>query len=105
VQAVPACGRLAAVGKWRRVTMQVGYLGVGNMGQPMAEKLLDGGHGLVVYDISEAAMEPLLLRQARRAIRPRKSPICARSSPCRCRPWRPFAPLCWDQTDLPPAAR
>jgi len=47
--------------------MQVGYLGVGNMGQPMADKLLDGGHGLVVYDLSEAAMEPLLLRQARRA--------------------------------------
>ena len=47
--------------------MQVGYLGVGNMGEPMAGKLLDGGHGLVVYDISEKAMEPLLLRQARRA--------------------------------------
>jgi 3-hydroxyisobutyrate dehydrogenase-like beta-hydroxyacid dehydrogenase len=51
--------------------MQVGYLGVGNMGQPMAEKLLGGGHGLVVYDISEAAMEPLLLRQARRAASPK----------------------------------
>jgi len=33
----------------------------------MAGKLLDGEHGLVVFDISEAAMEPLLLRQARRA--------------------------------------
>ena len=31
--------------------MQVGYLGVGNMGQPMARKLLDGGHGLVVFDV------------------------------------------------------
>jgi 2-hydroxy-3-oxopropionate reductase len=41
------------------------------MGQPMAGKLLDGGHGLVVFDISEAAMEPLLLRQARRAASPR----------------------------------
>ena len=51
--------------------MQVGYLGVGNMGQPMAGKLLDGGHGLLVYDISEAAMEPLLLRQARRATSPK----------------------------------
>jgi 3-hydroxyisobutyrate dehydrogenase-like beta-hydroxyacid dehydrogenase len=40
--------------------MQVGYLGVGNMGQPTAGKLLDGGHDLVVFDISEAAMEPLL---------------------------------------------
>lgn len=52
--------------------MQVGYLGVGNMGQPMAGKLLDGGHGLVVFDISEAAMEPLLLRQARRAASPKE---------------------------------
>jgi 3-hydroxyisobutyrate dehydrogenase-like beta-hydroxyacid dehydrogenase len=51
--------------------MQVGYLGIGNMGEPMAEKLLDGGHGLVVYDISEKAMEPLLLRQARRAVSPK----------------------------------
>jgi 3-hydroxyisobutyrate dehydrogenase-like beta-hydroxyacid dehydrogenase len=51
--------------------MQVGYLGVGNMGQPMAEKLLDGGHDLIVFDISEAAMQPLLLRQARRASSPK----------------------------------
>ncbi|HEV8678068.1 MAG TPA: NAD(P)-dependent oxidoreductase [Stellaceae bacterium] len=51
--------------------MEAGYLGVGNMGQPMAEKLLDGGHGLSVFDISEAAMAPLLLRQARRAASPK----------------------------------
>src|SRR5204862_2183803 len=51
--------------------MQVGYLGVGNMGQPMAGKLMDAGHSLVVFDISEAAMEPLLLRQARRSVWPR----------------------------------
>jgi len=51
--------------------MEAGYLGVGNMGQPMAEKLLDGGHGLTVFDISEAAMEPLLLRQAKRAASPK----------------------------------
>ena len=51
--------------------MQVGYLGVGNMGRPMAGKLLDSGHSLVVFDISEAAMDPLLLRQARRAASPK----------------------------------
>ena len=38
--------------------MHVGYLGVGNMGQPMAGKLLDGGHSLTVYAINDAAMEP-----------------------------------------------
>ena len=47
--------------------MDAGYLGVGNMGQPMARKLLDAGHTLTIYDLSEAAMRPLLERQARRA--------------------------------------
>ena len=36
--------------------MDVGYLGVGNMGQPMAGKLLDGGHGLTLFDLSETAI-------------------------------------------------
>jgi len=44
--------------------MRFGYLGVGKMGQPMAGKLLDAGHELWVYDISEDAMRPLLERQA-----------------------------------------
>jgi 3-hydroxyisobutyrate dehydrogenase-like beta-hydroxyacid dehydrogenase len=51
--------------------MEAGYLGVGAMGQPMAHKLLDAGHSLWVYDINEAAMRPLLARQARRATSPR----------------------------------
>ena len=38
--------------------MEAGYLGVGNMGQPIAHKLLDAGHGLTIYDINEAAMPP-----------------------------------------------
>src|SRR6266851_8827545 len=41
------------------------------MGQPMAHKLLDAGHGLTIYDINEAAMQPLLERQARRATSPK----------------------------------
>src|SRR4029077_3670311 len=51
--------------------MEAGYHGVGAMGQPMAQKLLDAGHGLTVYDINEAAMQPLLERQARRGVSPR----------------------------------
>ena len=46
------------------MTTTLGYLGLGNMGQPMAGRLLDVGHKLVVRDISEAAMAPLLERQA-----------------------------------------
>lgn len=52
--------------------MDAGYLGVGNMGQPMAEKLLDGGHRLILHDINEAAMQPLLQRQAGRAASPKE---------------------------------
>lgn len=51
--------------------MQFGYLGVGNMGLPMAGKLLDGGHDLWLYDVREEAMRPLLDRQARRAASPK----------------------------------
>lgn len=51
--------------------MEAGFLGVGNMGLPMAGKLLDGGYDLMVYDIREAAMQPLLERQARRAASPK----------------------------------
>lgn len=65
--------------------MEAGYLGVGNMGQPMAHKLLDGGHGLTVYDINEAAMQPLLERQARRAASPKALADTARSCSCRSR--------------------
>lgn len=52
--------------------MDIGYLGVGNMGQPMANKLIDGGHQLTIHDLNEAAMAPLLARQARRAASPRQ---------------------------------
>lgn len=50
--------------------MRIGYLGVGNMGQPMAGKLIDGGHEVWVFDVREEAMRPLLQRQARRAESP-----------------------------------
>jgi 3-hydroxyisobutyrate dehydrogenase-like beta-hydroxyacid dehydrogenase len=52
-------------------TVEAGFLGVGNMGLPMAGKLLDGGHKLTVYDIRPAALEPLLERQARLASSPK----------------------------------
>jgi 3-hydroxyisobutyrate dehydrogenase-like beta-hydroxyacid dehydrogenase len=51
--------------------MQAGFLGVGNMGLPMAGKLLDGGHHLTIFDIRDSAMQPLLERQARKAASPK----------------------------------
>jgi 3-hydroxyisobutyrate dehydrogenase-like beta-hydroxyacid dehydrogenase len=52
--------------------MRIGCLGLGNMGQPMAGKLLDGGHELWVYDVREEAMLPLLERQARKVVSPKE---------------------------------
>lgn len=44
-----------------------GFVGVGNMGLPMANRLIDAGVDLMVHDVREAAMEPLLQRNAHRA--------------------------------------
>jgi 2-hydroxy-3-oxopropionate reductase len=52
--------------------MRIGYLGVGNMGQPMAGKLLDAGHELWIHDLRAEAMRPLLERQARPAASPKE---------------------------------
>lgn len=47
--------------------MTIGFVGVGNMGLPMAEKILDAGHALTVHDLRQDAIRPLLERQARPA--------------------------------------
>jgi 3-hydroxyisobutyrate dehydrogenase-like beta-hydroxyacid dehydrogenase len=47
--------------------MQLGYVGLGKMGAPMAERLLAAGHELVLYDARAAAVEPFLGRSARAA--------------------------------------
>jgi len=52
--------------------MATGFIGVGNMGLPMAGRLLDAGHELIVQDIREAALKPLTARQARPAKTPRE---------------------------------
>ena len=48
----------------------IGFVGVGNMGAPMAARLLTAGHSLVVHDVSAQAMAPLLSRGARPAHSP-----------------------------------
>jgi len=45
----------------------LGFVGVGRMGSRMAARLMDVGHHLTVYDISEEAMTPLVGRGAGRA--------------------------------------
>jgi 3-hydroxyisobutyrate dehydrogenase-like beta-hydroxyacid dehydrogenase len=39
--------------------VQLGYIGLGNQGKPMAERLVDWPGGLIVYDVRLEAMTPL----------------------------------------------
>lgn len=50
--------------------MKVGFIGLGNMGSPMARNLIKAGHQLHVYDLSSTAVEQLKLAgaQVRRSI-------------------------------------
>jgi len=43
---------------------RIGMIGTGRMGGPMAERLLEAGHHLVVFDTNEAALRPLAARGA-----------------------------------------
>src|SRR5687767_7587286 len=42
----------------------LGFVGVGRMGGPMASRLLDAGHSLVIFDTSAGAIAPLAARGA-----------------------------------------
>ncbi len=48
----------------------IGFIGTGNMGQPMAHNLLRAGFDLSVYDINAANLAPLVEQGAHRAFLP-----------------------------------
>ena len=48
----------------------LGFVGVGRMGGPMASRLLDAGHSLVIFDTNAAVMKPLADRGATVAASP-----------------------------------
>ena len=50
--------------------MKVGFIGLGQMGQAMAGRLLEAGHELTVYNRSSAAAEALRAKGARVAAQP-----------------------------------
>ena len=52
------------------ISEQIGFIGLGNMGGPMAGRLIDGGYSLVVNDVRPEAARPLLARGARWAASP-----------------------------------
>jgi 3-hydroxyisobutyrate dehydrogenase-like beta-hydroxyacid dehydrogenase len=47
------------------MTTPVGFIGLGNMGRPMALNLVEAGFALVVHDIDPAKVDPLVARGAR----------------------------------------
>ena len=48
----------------------LGFVGVGRMGGPMANRLLDAGYRLCIYDVSDEATRPLVARGAELAASP-----------------------------------
>ena len=51
--------------------MDIGFIGLGQMGFHMARRLIEAGHGLIVYDTRREAMDRLTARGARAAASPR----------------------------------
>ncbi len=52
--------------------MKIGYIGLGRMGLPMAERLLQAGHALTVHNRSQAAVERLVAKGAQKAASPKE---------------------------------
>lgn len=50
--------------------MKLGFIGVGNMGGPMAGHVVAAGHDVAVFDLSTDAVDPLVEAGARRASSP-----------------------------------
>jgi len=50
--------------------MDIGFIGLGNMGQPMARRLIEAGHKLVVYDTRNDAVASLIAMGAQVASSP-----------------------------------
>jgi hypothetical protein len=48
----------------------VGFIGLGNIGAPMAQRLVQAGHRLIVFDLRDEATAPFLAQGAERAASP-----------------------------------
>ncbi|MSQ63468.1 MAG: NAD(P)-dependent oxidoreductase [Betaproteobacteria bacterium] len=52
------------------MTKQIGFIGLGRMGTPMAARLIDAGYPLIVYDVRKECVEALVAKGARAAVSP-----------------------------------
>ena len=65
--------------------MRIGFVGLGNMGGPMALNLIKAGHSLIVHDVRREAAAPHLPRCTRRSARWPRSGIA--TAPARASSW------------------
>lgn len=52
--------------------MNIGYIGLGLMGKPIAKNLMRAGHNLIVYNRSQEAVEELVAEGAKKASSPKE---------------------------------
>jgi glutamyl-tRNA reductase len=65
-----ATGRKRDMGSGLGSGLDIGFIGLGKMGQPMARRLIEAGHKLVIYDTRSDAAAPLLALGAQLASSP-----------------------------------
>ena len=54
--------------------MDIGFIGLGKMGFPMARRLIEAGHQLVVFDQRKEAVDKLIALGAQAASKRRRRP-------------------------------
>ena len=65
--------------------MDIGFIGLGKMGFPMARRLIEANHQLVVFDQRQEAVDKLVALGAQAASSPKD--VADRAETCRrCRP-------------------
>ncbi len=60
---------------------KIGWIGVGRMGTPMAERLLKAGHDVTIWNRTRAKAEPLAAKAARSSTSRSSSPTATWCSP------------------------
>jgi 3-hydroxyisobutyrate dehydrogenase-like beta-hydroxyacid dehydrogenase len=55
----------------------IGFIGLGQMGFPMARRLIDAGHDVIAFDTRSEALDGLVVRGARPASSPKEVAECA----------------------------
>ena len=64
---------MTAIGKRETFMETIAFIGCGAMGAPIAERLIDAGHTVRLFDPRAEAMQPLVARGGVAAASPRRT--------------------------------